>query len=114
MNEHRRIILFGDVKKIDIPYYTQIFCIDHQLNGFVKNGKPDSLYIEAEGNKEDLEALEQYFRTAPLRIYLTDINVERDEVKGFSDFGLKVGSGDSIPSGSPIARMKELFSKFFK
>lgn len=86
MKEHRSITVRGNIEKIDFLYYTEVFAIRHNLNGFVKNGQVDQLYLEAEGEKAELNELERYLAVSPLSKYIDNIDVKVGEMKYFDDF----------------------------
>lgn len=86
MKEHRNIMVKGNIEKIDFLYYTELFAIRNNLNGFVRNGQVDRLYIEAEGDKEQLDELEQYLAVSPLSKYIESIDARAGEMQHFDDF----------------------------
>ncbi len=56
------------------------------LKGFVRNEPDDSVYIEAEGNEQQLNELIAWCRQGPPRAEVSDLIVKESEVVGFVKF----------------------------
>ena len=90
MIEHRNIILSGDTGSIDFCYYTELYAHRHGINGYIKRGdKTHIYYIEAEGEKENLDKFENHLVQAPLGNFVEAKDMQKGEVKDFYHFQIK-------------------------
>ncbi|MFO8054651.1 MAG: acylphosphatase [Bacteroidales bacterium] len=89
MKEHRNIEVQGKVKEIDFLYYTELFAIERNINGFIQNGSLSRIYIEAEADESRLDELEDYLKNSPLGLHVTSVNAEKGEVKDYKRFRVK-------------------------
>ncbi|MGM0611955.1 MAG: acylphosphatase [Bacteroidota bacterium] len=89
MIEHRNIILTGNLKAIDFFYYTQIYAIRNNINGVVQNGNKNHVYIEVEGETEDLDKFEADLIQKPLGYYVDTKEIQKGLVRDFQNFHVK-------------------------
>lgn len=108
MKEHRDILVKGKVKEIDFLYYTEMFAIKKNINGFIQNGSVSQVYIEAEASKEKLDELEDYLKNSPLGLHVNSLNATPGNLKDFKSFKIK---RESKPENKPgfFQRLKNLF-----
>lgn len=59
------------------------------ISGFIRNLPNGDVYIEAEGNNEQLEDYIRWCRQGPSRAIIRFIDVYDGEVVGFTDFAVK-------------------------
>ncbi|MFO8086407.1 MAG: acylphosphatase [Bacteroidales bacterium] len=86
MKEHWNITIKGRVKEIDFLYYSELGALKAGLNGFIRNGNPGEVYMEVEGEAENIQKLRDYFNRQPLVDFVEDINASEGLVKDFSTF----------------------------
>lgn len=86
MKEHLNIFVQGDVKEIDFLYYTELYAIEKDINGYIQNGSDSRVYIEAEADSELLDQLEEYIKMSPLGARVKNISSEKAPVKDFDRF----------------------------
>jgi len=63
--------------------------IDCNLKGSVQNKIDGSVYIEAEGTKEDVEEFIEWCKIGPDKAIISDIVIKDQELRHFSTFLLK-------------------------
>jgi acylphosphatase len=59
------------------------------ITGFVKNMPDGSVYIEAEGYREQLEQFVEWCRKGPGSGYVDSVDVDSDRATGYNDFKLE-------------------------
>jgi acylphosphatase len=75
--------------KVQGVYYRQSaaeIAIRLKINGFVRNEGNGDVYMEAEGDEEQLKKLVEWCRSGPPRAAVKDVIVQEDELKNFSGF----------------------------
>lgn len=107
MKEHLNIHITGKVKQIDFLYYSQLFVQKHDLNGFIQNGSTTNVYVEAEGNPEELQKLVDFYKTGPLSKIIEDMRFEKGEMLDYKKFTVKK---EKLPG----IEKKGFFSRFKK
>ncbi|MGQ4873023.1 MAG: acylphosphatase [Promethearchaeia archaeon] len=80
--ERIKIKVFGYVQGVFFRYTTRKFARKLGLTGFVKNMPDGSVYIEAEGPKEDLLKLLEFAKKGPKHAKVERIEYEFLEYKG--------------------------------
>ena len=86
MVKHFNIIVIGKVQGVWFRAATQEKAIALGLNGFVKNEKDGSVYLEAEGEKENLDELVEWCHTGPPKAKVEKVEVTEGEIKKFKEF----------------------------
>lgn len=88
--EHFNIRISGKVQGVFFRASTQKRARELGITGWVKNEQDGTVYLEAEGETEQLEALTKWCNTGPERAEVEDVKVEReDKLKGFNGFEVK-------------------------
>ncbi|MHA1281052.1 MAG: acylphosphatase [Promethearchaeota archaeon] len=80
--ERIKIKVFGYVQGVFFRYTTRKFARKLGLTGFVKNMPDGSVYIEAEGPKEDLLKLLEFAKKGPKHAKVERVEHEFLEYKG--------------------------------
>ncbi len=71
-----RLIVKGTVQGVGFRYYTRQLAGNLGLSGFVKNLANGDVEIEAEGEKEHLQALINDLQTKNMAEYIADLKIE--------------------------------------
>lgn len=108
MKEHLNIYIKGKVKDIDFIYYSEIKANEFSLNGFIQNGSKTDVYLELEGEKENLDQFIDYIKQGPLSRNTDDLTVEKGELKDFKRF-YKKKEHLKVP-----LKRNSIFNKFFR
>jgi acylphosphatase len=62
-----------------------------ELNGFARNESDGSVYIEAEGEEDNLKQFIEWCHRGPERAEVTEVTVTEDIIKNFSSFEVNRG-----------------------
>jgi len=85
--KHVSIRVFGRVQGVCFRACAQARAVSLGLGGFVKNMPDRSVYMEAEGEGENLEEFVKWARQGPPAAKVTDIQVNySDYLRKFNDF----------------------------
>ena len=91
MNKHLNIFIEGKLEKADFNFYSQSAAIKFGINAIYKNGDSRHIEIEAEGNKENVEAYARYIKEGALKPYIEIFRTEEGKFKNIEGFtSLKV------------------------
>lgn len=99
MKKHIDITIEGRLKEKDFNYYCQTGAHKFDLHAIYTNGNDIDIFIQAEGDAENLEKYVEYLRTGPLSSSLISFNTKESEVKdikGFSSYRRHVGAQTSF------------------
>ncbi|MFW6224544.1 MAG: acylphosphatase, partial [Bacteroidota bacterium] len=66
--------------------YTEMFAIQNDICGYIENGSVSQVYIEAEGDKQKLDELENYLAGSPLSRHVDSLDSQAGELKDFKRF----------------------------
>ena len=80
MKKHVTLRIFGRVQGVCFRSEARKTAMKLGLTGFVKNMHDDSVYMEAEGEKQDLEVLVEWAHRGPPAAKVTKVMVDYSEV----------------------------------
>jgi acylphosphatase len=83
------IKVLGKVQGVGFRFYTQKKAIELGIDGFVRNMRDGSVYIEAQASQEQLENFIQWVRQGPDWARVDDIILQQKPVEDFKDFQIK-------------------------
>lgn len=86
MRKHTNIIIEGRLSEKDFNYYCQTGANKYQIDAIYTNGNDKDIYIEAEGNEENLKKYIDYLLSGPLKNSLITFKTEDDELKDIHGF----------------------------
>lgn len=86
---HYDIRVYGKVQGVWYRASTRQKAEELGLTGFVQNMPDGSVYIEAEGPKDRLDALVAWCHEGPPLARVARVEVQEGPVKGFSDFVIR-------------------------
>lgn len=89
INKHINITVSGKVQGVFFRQSTVDVARQLMLKGFVRNEADGTVYVEAEGNVEQLGKLIEWCRKGPPRASVTDVHVTDGEMKNFSWFEIR-------------------------
>jgi len=79
----------GRVQKVAFRYHTRKTAEEYRITGFVKNQPDGSVYIEAEGEEEDLDRFILWCQRGPAWARVDHINIQYMPVQGFEKFEVR-------------------------
>ena len=89
--EKKTVILhiYGKVQGVGFRYYTQKKARELGIDGYVMNRPDGSVYVEAEGEEENLDEFVLWCREGPGWARVTDMNIQKTPVAGYDGFSIK-------------------------
>jgi acylphosphatase len=86
--KHYRIHIIGTVQGVWFRKYTKEAALSYHVRGMVKNEIDGSVYIEAEGEEEDLKSFIQWlYKGSPLS-KVKEVNWEEGSLQHFTGFDI--------------------------
>ena len=86
MKKNVIIKVIGKVQNVGFRYYTDKIAKSLNINGFVSNKTNGTVYIEAEGEENDLEQFINWCRIGPSWARVDDLQIQDGVVCGYRDF----------------------------
>ncbi|MDP2424584.1 MAG: acylphosphatase [Bacteroidales bacterium] len=86
MKKHYDIIIRGRVQNVGFRFYAQRTAQALNIIGFVKNRHDGSVYIEAEGEEENLQHFIAWCRQGPSWAAVIEVLVNAAPLKNFNGF----------------------------
>jgi len=83
------IRVFGKVQGVGFRYYTQKKALELDITGFVQNRPDGSVYIEAEGEEEKLDAFILWCNEGPGWARISNVQAQQTPPFGYNDFVIK-------------------------
>ena len=90
MRKHLNIKIFGLVQGVSFRYYSQDKARELGIGGLVRNDRDGSLYIEVEGEGEDLKKFVEWCRQGPGSARVERVEVEEGEVCDYQEFRIEL------------------------
>ena len=87
--KHYNISVFGKVQGVFYRASTKTKARELGLTGFVRNKSDGSVYIEAEGDEEDLHQLMEWCKAGPPHALVGEVKMEKSEMVGFNKFEIR-------------------------
>ena len=79
----------GKVQNVGFRFYTARTAQEFNISGFVKNNPDGSVYIEAEGEADMLEAFTEWCKRGPQWARVDRFDIQEQPVMGFEGFRIK-------------------------
>jgi acylphosphatase len=89
MSKHFDIKIYGQVQGKGFRFSAKEKADKLKIFGFVQNMPDGSVYIEAEGDREDLETFISWCKKGPMWASVDRIEFEESAVKGYNNFDIK-------------------------
>lgn len=86
---HYNITVKGHVQSVSYRFATLAKAIKLGLTGYVKNMPNGDVYIETEGNEENINKLIEWCYVGPPRAEVTEVFAEESEIKEYRNFEIK-------------------------
>ena len=83
------ITISGVVQGVSFRYYTRETAHDLGIVGFIQNLPGGNVYIECQGEEENLKQFIAWCKTGPDRARIDSIDIVSMEPKNFLDFQIK-------------------------
>ncbi len=86
MDQSKTIIVQGRVQGVGFRYSTRAKAQSLNIKGFVKNMADGSVYIEATGDSDSMQAFVSWCQEGPPLSRVTDVIIEEAPPSGADDF----------------------------
>ncbi len=83
---HKNIRVTGRVQGVGFRYSARQVAREIGVKGFVRNQPDGSVYIEAEGEPDQVERFLAWCREGPSRAVISHVSVYDSDVRGFTEF----------------------------
>lgn len=83
---HKNIFIHGRVQGVGFRFSARSQARQLSIRGFVKNKADGSVYIEAEGETENVNQYVRWCKEGPPHAHVENIEVEEGEMKNYSTF----------------------------
>jgi len=81
--------VYGRVQGVGFRYYTQKKAMELRISGYVKNRPDGSVYIEAEGKPENIEALIRWCEMGPSWARVSKVEKQRIPLRNHEGFEIR-------------------------
>ena len=88
MIKHYNIKIIGQVQGVSFRHWAKIKALQLGIKGFIKNLEDGSLYLEAEGQENQLENFLVWCKQGPPLAEIEKIEVEEREIKDYNNFSI--------------------------
>ena len=89
MNKHYNINISGRVQGVGFRYSARTSAGHYNINGFVRNERDGSVYIEAEGKPEDLDQFLLWCHKGPGYGRIDKVVFNEAPLRNFDNFNIK-------------------------
>ncbi len=89
MKKHINLQVFGRVQGVGYRYSCVEIANKYEVKGFVKNKSDSSVYIEAEGEEDQLTQFTLWCHKGPVWAKVTSINETSGGIKDFDTFKIE-------------------------
>jgi len=89
MKKSYSIRVTGKVQNVGFRFYTQKTAMEFNILGFVKNENDGSVYIEAEGESDALEAFIHWCRKGPEWARVDSFDIQEQPLMKYKDFTVR-------------------------
>ncbi|MBF0279329.1 MAG: acylphosphatase [SAR324 cluster bacterium] len=87
--KHFDIKVYGRVQGVSFRYYTNEKARHLGIKGFVKNQADGSVYIEAEGNEQQMGHFLDWCHEGPASAHVKNVEVRESELQNYRNFELR-------------------------
>ena len=86
--KHVNIIIYGKVQKTGFRTLASQNAVKMGVTGYIKNLDEGRLYVEVEGEEENLKSFINWCHCGPMWAKVTQISTEPGELKNFTKFDI--------------------------
>jgi acylphosphatase len=89
MQTHYDIKIQGKVQKVGFRFHTHLQATRNNLTGFVRNDADGGVYIEVEGEEENLAKFLDWCRHGPPMAVIENVEVRKSPPAGYDRFSIR-------------------------
>jgi acylphosphatase len=83
------IHIYGQVQHKGFRFVAMQVAYQRGIRGFIQNKRDGSLYIEAEGEEEQLNGFLEWCKKGPMGAKVENVTIEEGEFKNYTSFDIK-------------------------
>jgi acylphosphatase len=83
------IHVYGRVQHKGFRFVAMQKAYQHGIRGYIQNRKDGSLYIEAEGEEEELKRFLEWCNKGPMGSTVEEVTYDEGEIKDYTSFDIK-------------------------
>jgi acylphosphatase len=83
------IHVYGRVQHTGFRFFAMQMAYQHGIRGYIQNKKDGSLYIEAEGEEEQLNGFLEWCKKGPMGSKVEEVTTDEGEIKNYTSFDIK-------------------------
>jgi acylphosphatase len=87
--KHLKIKVFGKVQRVGFRFSAMKAAYTHDVRGFVKNMDDGSIYIEAEGEEENLRKFSDWCRSGPIGSKVERTETAEGLLQNYTSFDIR-------------------------
>ncbi|MDD5071383.1 MAG: acylphosphatase [Patescibacteria group bacterium] len=87
--KHLNIKIHGQVQGVSFRYYSQEKAKELNLAGFARNEADGGVYIEAEGEEEELKKFLKWCQKGPSWARVENTEAEEGKIKNYKEFEIR-------------------------
>ncbi len=89
MKKHLNLIISGKIKNVGFRFMAMQAAYKYGVFGFARRKRDGKIYIEAEGEDENMENFVDWCKVGPIGAEVKEIDIEDGEVQEFTAFDVK-------------------------
>ncbi len=89
MKKHLNLIISGKVQHIGFRFMAMQAAYKYGVFGYARNKRNGNVYIEAEGEEENMENFVEWCKVGPIGAAIKELEIEEAEMKDFTSFDIK-------------------------
>lgn len=86
---NKKILITGRVQGVGFRFSTQVAAKNYGINGYVKNLADGTVFIEAEGEDENINQFITWCWKGPAYSIVSNLKVENGDIKNYKYFDIK-------------------------
>lgn len=86
--KHLNIRIFGKVQRVFFRYSAKEKADQLNIKGLAKNMPDESLYLEAEGEEENLNKFIEWCKGGPSLAKVEKVSIKEEKIKKFEEFSV--------------------------
>jgi acylphosphatase len=83
------IHIYGNVQHKGFRFVAMEKAYQHGIRGYIQNKKDGSLFIEAEGEEEQMNGFLEWCKKGPMGSIVEEITTEEGEIRNYKSFDIK-------------------------
>ena len=83
------IRIYGKIHNLGFRFYTMQAAVQRKVHGYVRNSSDGSIFIEAEGEEDDLRNFVDWCQKGPFLTRVENVTIEETNLQNHRSFEIK-------------------------